>query len=386
MNYEDQIQQLKQNVALMLQERSANQRAAGSALPSAIWIEALSMFNYVINLSAEEFRKIRYHTGLITGNSIFAHWHQYPPIDPERFAEWIDYKFYTEGVPQDCWLGEPPTPQIPRPIGLNYRGKIINADIGRYQHCATCLYTMGVVDYLAGRGSRNLVLEIGGGYGGLAHQLGSMLGGHSTYIIVDLPEMLLFSGGCLIVNNPGKRIYVYNPATFTPEFLKGKIFEYDFVLLPNYVLQQLRQVEAIHLMMNMQSFQEMSREQIEEYLDFGRDKLQGFIYSNNVDRHPFNDHLLPATVTSLLDSRFDVFPPTHFYESHARAGGSAWAYKAYIGIPKGSHISLGDHASMRVSDGISRYQLTRNAGKLKIKISRDWISYLISIARKILGR
>ena len=385
-SFETQIHELKQNVGIMLRERTSDYGKREKDLPAEIWVEALSMFDYVINLSPDNFRKIRFHTGLITGDNPLSHWHQFPPVDPGSFARRIDYEFFTEDVSQQYWLSEPPTPQIPRPIGVEYRGKIINADISRYQHCVSALVTSGISAHLSCRSSRNLMVEIGGGYGGLAHQVGLVLGNNTTYILMDLPEMLLFSGGFLLCNNPGKRVYIYHPATFTEEFLAKQIFEFDFVLLPNFVLPQLYKLEAIHLLLNMMSFQEMDRVQIEEYLDFGRAKLDGFVFCNNLDRHPYNVALSSSSVASLLDERFDLFPSTRFYEKTGFGAGSPWTYKTFIGTPKGKSVPVPENSTLRVSDGITRYRLTRRQGKVQIQSSTDWLKFLVTKARGFLRR
>ena len=206
-NFRDKIKNLKQAVNQMLYELHEDVSQGETKLPASIWSECMGVFAYIMNLSEDDFLNIRLHTSLITGEFVLAYWHSYPAIEPEKFAENIGYKFYTEDLPQNYWVGEPPTPKIPRPIGVNYRGRIINYNICRYQSCISNLYSMGVLSFLEQQ-ERSLVLEIGGGYGGIAHALGNVLR-KSTYIIMDLPEMLLFSGGYLIVNNPASRIYIY---------------------------------------------------------------------------------------------------------------------------------------------------------------------------------
>lgn len=344
MEYAEKISLLKSNVQQMLQERSGK---GETSLPSPIWVDAIKVLDYVKNFSEEDFRNIRWHTGLIGGDYPF----QYPEPykeNPEAFAEGFGYKFFTQDLPERYWVGEPPTPGIPLAVtplpfcpGVNYRGKIINIDIIRYQCCISNLYTMGVMRHLESK-STNLIIEIGGGYGGLAHHLGNLLSGNSTYMIVDLPETLLFSGGYLIVNNPRKNIYIYQKSTFTPEFLRHEIYSYDYVLLPNYVLEDLYSLPEVNLMINMQSFLEMTREQLREYTEFGYSKLSGYLYSSNGDSRPDNTSLAPENVSQILSSRFVLFPSAECYRDYFKVPPRCpLPCKEYLGIPRGNkHLAF----------------------------------------------
>ncbi|MCL4531765.1 MAG: putative sugar O-methyltransferase [Actinobacteria bacterium] len=341
------IEELKSRVVAMLEESRARAAESG-VVPGPIWSEVLGVLSYALNLSAEDFLNIRFHTSLITGEPVLTYWHPYPPIDPEVFADRSTYKFFAEAVPQAYWLSEPPTPWIPRPIGVSFRGRTINVNTSRYQSCVSNLYTSGVLNALSRSGQKNVIVEIGGGYGGLANGLGKALLPKATYIIVDLPLTLLFSGGFLLVNNPDKRIYVYEESSFDDRFLESEIYGYDYVLLPNYVLKRLHRLSEINLMINMQSFQEMTRAQVGEYLDFGCSKLDSYIYSDNIDCHPHNKGLAPDTITSLLADRFRLFPEPAFYERGIPPRDDPWFYKCYVGVPKGSELRLPRDAAIRI--------------------------------------
>jgi hypothetical protein len=385
-NYADKIKNLKHNVLQMLQERSNNFQQTDSQFPGSIWTEGLSLFDYVINLSEENFLNIRFHAGYISGSNVLQYWHQYPPVDPERYTDIVGYKFYTEDVPESYWIGEPPTPKLPRPLGMNYRGRIINQDICRYQSCISNLYSMGILELLSKGDKKNLILEIGAGYGGLAHQLGNILAQNCTCIILDLPEMLLFSGGYLIVNNPEKNIYIYEKSTFTTKFLTRELYKYDYVLLPNYVLKDLYALPEINLMINMQSFQEMTREQIDEYTEFGYTKLSGYLYSDNIDRHPFNNDLAPDTVTALLAKRFRLFPPPEFYRKiigHSNPWLYTWLYKCYVGIGKDKDLLIPQGATIKLMNKFVKYSFINKGGRIKFKAQRAWLGHLITLGLKV---
>ena len=383
MDYPEKVNILKQSVIQMLQERNNNLQEHGSEAPGAIWAEALCLFDYIINLSAENFLNIRFHAGYITGFNALQYYYLYPPLDAEKYASNSGYIFYTRGIPQDYWIGEPPTPNIHGPMGINYKGKIVNHDICRYQSCIANLHSMGILDSLASNSKGNLILEVGGGYGGLAHHLGNILARNSTYIIIDLPEMLLFSGGFLLVNNPQKRIYIYQKDTFTPEFLDSAIYKYDYVLLPNYLLNDLYGLKEINLMLNMQSFQEMTKKQVEEYIIFGQSKLSGYLYSDNIDRHPANEELAPETITTLLTRHFDLFPEPKLY-SKVFGKGKPWFYKCYIGAPKEKGIAFSEGSGIKFMSGPVKYSVVKTKGSTRYKSQGIWLGRVIMFGLKVL--
>ncbi len=353
MDYHDKIENLKHNVTEMLLERNTQSRQTDGQAASTMWVEHLSVLDYAINLSPENFLSIRFHTDKFTGESVISYWHPYPPIDPEKYATGCGYKFLTEDIPEAYWISEPEVPGTPIPLGVNYRGKIINQPTIRYQRCISNLYLMGILPQFLEKKDDSTILEVGGGHGGLAHALGNILTGKSTYIIMDLPEMLLFSGGYLIVNNPQKNIYVYDKSTFTAEFLKEEIHEYDYVLIPNYAMTDLYALPEINLMVNLLSFPEMTREQVDAYLQLGQSKLSGYLCSDNMDRHPHNNQLAPNTITTMLESRFHLFPPPQLYEG--QFDDPVWSTRFYFGINDDEEIHFPEGGRIKHFGGGSNF-------------------------------
>ena len=298
-----------------------------------IWNDASKIFQYVMNLSAEDFELIRLHTSLITGDFIFSYWGMYPPIDPDSFARSIGYTAITEDIPENYHIGEPLYPKNTIPLGVNYNNKVINKNIARYQSCISNLYYMGVLAKLKEKKDKCSIIEIGGGYGGLAHHISQILNQKSTYIIVDIPIMLMFSGSYLMLNNPEKKVYIYNKETFTKKFIEKDIFNYDYVLLPPYSINILESLDDVDLMINMQSFQEMSSLQVEEYVKVGSKILSGYLYCNNIDRHP-NNESKNLDVTSIISKYFKLFPSPETYNKGLLNSTHPWFYKFYFGISK----------------------------------------------------
>ena len=262
---------------------------------SAFWSDALTYLNYIRELSDKQLAFIRIHTSLITGHFTLQHIH-----DPRRLT-WDDeqtregvplvaaYKALVEDVPESHWCDEPALHQTIENIGFRWRGKLLTDDLLRYQRALTNLYNLGLV---APKPRRLLIFEIGGGYGALAHQVHRVVAAPGVaYIIVDLPEMLFWSAVYLRVNNPGKRLYVFDRQTFSPAQLPDILANHDFVLLPPYLLAELPTFPDIDLAINMLSFQEMREDQIRVYCDFLARHLNGWFLSENFARHKFNTEL-----------------------------------------------------------------------------------------------
>ncbi|MFC1724230.1 putative sugar O-methyltransferase [candidate division KSB1 bacterium] len=342
------INNLKSKIIQMLNERRESIKATDTEAPDIIWTETLSYFDYLINLPAEDYWKIRLHTSPITGEFVYHYWHKHPFIDPESFAGESGYKILTDDIPDKFKIGEKPVPNSDIPLGITYEGKVVNKDISRYQSCISNLYYSGILNKILDQEDKKTILEIGGGYGGLAHHLGEITKGKATYILLDFPEMLLISGAYLYVNNPNENIYIYDKNSFDSDFLKNKIHDYDYILIPTDAIKDLYSLKDLFLMINMQSFQEMNEAQIDAYAKFGSEKLSGYLYSNNIDRHPMNKELKPLTVTDILSRHYKLFPEPELYNDPSLYSDHPWYYRFYIGTPKNLSQEYNKEAFMKI--------------------------------------
>jgi len=292
------IADIKSKVRAMLEERQrlADLGAQGSVGPSAFWTDFCSYFDYMLELPDESFSKLRLHTYHLTSDNYQTYYFE----DPEDFARAKDLESLTRGIPAELVLNEPDDG-----IGLRYPGgRFVSIDIIRYQKVMNTLYRHGVIAELAGKAQaqRVIVLEVGGGYGGFAHHL-SRIVPRMTYVIVDLPETLLFSAAYLALHDPAKRLYVYDGRDFEAALSPGRIAEFDFVLVPDYRLDALKRTR-FDLAINVASFQEMREEQVARYLDFIRETGRGALYSWNQDAQPRNREL--SDLSRMLRERFSV--------------------------------------------------------------------------------
>lgn len=141
-----------------------------TAMPAQLWIEAVSVFKYLMSLTPEDMKNIRFHAGLINGAS-WKYWYIYPEPRAELALQNLGYFKVIEGVPERYLISEPPSPYMPRPLGINYENKIINENIVRFQQCISWLYYSGALDFVIENEDRQLVLEVGGGIWGFSSRV-----------------------------------------------------------------------------------------------------------------------------------------------------------------------------------------------------------------------
>ena len=183
-------------------------------------------------------------------------------IDANRSTDFLDpWLKLTNGVPSRYWM-RPPAKCGQH--GLLVDDIIVNLDTLAYQERISFLHDAGVLDRF--RGTRPRILEIGGGYGALAHALNAMLE-PSQYVICDLPESLMFSGLYLRLVEP-RDVAVWTPAEYRADTS-------GFGLLPNYMFHQLPAGDhQFDLVINTLSMSEMSPAQVADYAA-GISKLLG---------------------------------------------------------------------------------------------------------------
>jgi hypothetical protein len=339
------IEHLKHAVHKMLDERVALQAAQPMVNPSLFWASALRQFQYVLDMPPEKFQNIRSHSVWINPQprQELPYPGPYSQEEIDRVVSRIRYSDAVAGVPADYWIGEPSEPGFsPWQQGVIYHGKLVNTSLVRYQECVSNLYHIGALQSLLVAPKRQTIVEIGGGYGALAHSLGLILKGKVTYIIIDVPEMLLYQGAYLAQNNPDQSMYIYDSDSFTTEFgeREREREAYDFILVPNFALRKLNSLQDISLLINMGSLAELTESQVDEYLCFAQKRISGYLYTDDVDRDPNNTELRSLVV--VLERYFDLFPDRRFYDGlfqgqpNSKNRPYALSRRKHFGVPKGS--------------------------------------------------
>lgn len=185
--------------------------------------------------------------------TLIEHWHLLTANVPRRF--WDD---------RPHALGE---------AGWWLNGILLNQDTISYQERLTLAHHAGIFERLSRLARPPRILEIGGGYGALAHDLTSAFP-ECEYIICDIPELLLFSG-------------LYLRLASKKSVALGLTQAPGICLLPNYRFGQLLG-HRFDLVINTLSLSEMTEHQAAAYARGIRDLIgaDGIFFEQNQDnRH-----------------------------------------------------------------------------------------------------
>jgi putative sugar O-methyltransferase len=153
-------------------------------------------------------------------------------------------------------LSELDAPKIGNPWGFDLSGNLLVEPVFEYHFQAN--YFRRLLSEI----KAPVVLEIGGGFGGLAFQL-LKGGGQVKYVGIDLPENILIQSYYLSCAFPNARMLTYSSGFAGLD--ENTLNEYDIVMLPNFVLPNLA-TSMVDLIVNVRSLSEMSEETIEEYM------------------------------------------------------------------------------------------------------------------------
>ncbi len=262
----------------------------GSSLPSGYWRGELEAFEYMLDASPLVIERLREHTFHITGLKTY----DYRKTRAEarrRFAEKLDALVALEGdellVPESRKLGG---------FGYELDGALYNLDTLKFFECLIALQRGGVLGGLRERPS--VVWEIGAGWGGFAYQFKTLCP-DATYLIVDFPELFLFSAVYLMTLFPDARIGFWDSQS-GPDLLSS-LENLDFVFIPAAALDSMRPAR-LDLTINMVSFQEMTTAQVDSYVERAYELHCPYLYSLNRDRSPHNPEL--TSVRERMARRF----------------------------------------------------------------------------------
>lgn len=164
----------------------------------------------------------------------------------------------------EAWLANTPAadvaelaaPPIGNPWGYIVRGTLLYEPVFEYHFQARYIAT------LLAHLTRPTVIEIGGGFGGLAYHMLSRVPA-VTYIGFDLPENVFLQGYYLSCAFPEKKILLYRQGM--PALTHDDVSAHDVVLLPNFMLPALPDTVA-DMVVNVRSLSEMPVDTIGEYL------------------------------------------------------------------------------------------------------------------------
>jgi hypothetical protein len=279
--------------AAVLQLTQSAAAAGDEAGPSEYWAEELENIDYMIDASPLIVRKLRHHAFHVTGIRPY----DYRVKDDNR-REMFEARLRAlrELDPASSLL----VPESPALGGFGYEidGRLFNVDTLKFYEVLIGMDRGGVLAPLR-EIDRPVVCEIGAGWAGFAYQFRTLFP-RVRYLIIDLPELFLFSGTYLGTVFPEAKLAFCGTAD-TPTLADAR--DADVVFVPKSLAGQVASL-ALDLTVNMVSFQEMTDAQVRAYAAMAADARCPVVYSLNRERSPYNTEL--ASVSEALAERYHL--------------------------------------------------------------------------------
>jgi putative sugar O-methyltransferase len=180
-----------------------------------------------------------------------------------RFTIWLD------SIGKTFSIDDLKSPVIGNPYGCYIDGVFFRHGVD-YQH-----YYATMISRLVRSKSHRVVLELGGGFGGLAYFL-MRNNSDLTYIDVDLPENMALAGFYLLSAFPDKNIALFGELDLS----SADIGQFDAVILPNFSIEDI-ETDSVDLTFNSYSLAEMSLSNVKNYVNQFNRISSKFIYHIN---------------------------------------------------------------------------------------------------------
>jgi putative sugar O-methyltransferase len=253
--------------------------ADGTSRPSQYWTEELAGFEYMLDASPLIVDKLRHHSYHLTGLRVYDY-----RSHKERAAQQL-----TDKLRALLRVGDP-TLFVPEPrelggFGFEIDGGFFTVDTLKYFEGLIALDKGAVLQPFREGDERRVVWEIGGGWGGFGFQF-KQLCPNVTYVLVDLPEVFLFSATYLMTMFPDARVALYGEE---PD-LQDRWLDADFIFLPHTALEAMTP-PRLDLTVNMVSFQEMTSAQVDEYVAHAYALECPYVYSLNREYSAYNPEI-----------------------------------------------------------------------------------------------
>jgi len=296
-----------------------------NAKASAYYEDEMRGLEYMLDASPLIIKNLRHHCHHITGIKEYEY-REHHRDRADKFKKKLEdlKNLDKQGllVPESKTLGG---------FGFEFDGQLYNSDTLKYYECMLAMERAGLLDVfrrVVGGARRSAVLEIGAGWGGLAYQFKKIFP-KTTYIIVDLPQSIIFSATYLKTAFPGAAVFISNGAS--RDWKNFNIYDYDFIFLPHYLWAGLN-FKNPDLVINTIGFQEMSAKQVADYVSKAKVWGAPYIYSMNRDRSPYNFEL--STVSEVMKNFAEVSQikilDVPYYDFNPKKGGIISRLKNFI--------------------------------------------------------
>ena len=160
-------------------------------------------------------------------------------------------------------------------FGFDRHGELYNEDTARFFKVLIALHDGAVLEPCRGTGSRRLVWEIGGGWGGFAYQLKTICP-NVTYLITGIPDVFLVSAVYLMAVFPGARCRFFSESSHADLWQDWDQVDFNFVpesALPTLLPPQL------DLTVDIMALGNMSAERVRSHVQCAFDLGCRYFYS-----------------------------------------------------------------------------------------------------------
>ena len=156
------------------------------------------------------------------------------------------------------------------------------------------IYASIISKYLK-KNDRNVIMEIGAGYGRLAYYTLNKLK-NFTYVDFDIPETLILASFFLSKCYPNKKTLFYGETDLNNVHLK----EYDLIFLPNWEIKKIQNNE-VDFTINKNSLGEMNSDAAYNYIEH-INRVSKYFFSMN---HEFYRNKFSSNLRSLINKEFN---------------------------------------------------------------------------------
>jgi len=256
---------------------------ASAASPSAYWSDELDNIDYMIDASPLIVRKLRQHAFHITGIRPYDYRNK---NDGRR--EFFEARLQALRSLAGDALIVPESPAMGG-FGYNIGDRLFNVDTIKFYEVLIGMERGGVMSAVRAI-DRPVVCEIGAGWGGFIYQMKTLIP-RATYVLVDFPELFLFSATYLGAMFPEARLlFVGTDGAASIDGWRDA----DFVFVP-HSLSRLASTLPLDLTVNMVSFQEMTDTQVRSYAAMAAAAGCPLLYSMNRERSLYNSELVSVS-------------------------------------------------------------------------------------------
>lgn len=157
-------------------------------------------------------------------------------------------------------------------------------------------YAEMINNFLSNIKGRQVIADLGGGYGKLAYYLIKNKK-NFCFIDFDLPETLCLAAYYLMKTWPDKKTFLYGENSFD----KSCLDNFDFIFLPNYEIEKLNN-NSVDIFLNKNSLGEMDPDSSKNYIKIISEKCKIFFHMNH---ETYRNHF-DNEKCSLINSEYPI--------------------------------------------------------------------------------